>query len=132
MAEIFAIQDRAFGLTGGGDHKGIVPRNPVTGADVESFMEKFHRGMDRKQWPENRVHIRLSVGNGNRGGEFSCCNIQELLNDLVADYASPVRHSIPDKVASDRPFGSRCTRVHVVDKDVGVEKRSTAHSSPGE
>ena len=84
--------------------------------------------MDGAKRAKSVSHGLLSLGHGHWGIEATEGDIEELLNDLKTDRSITRVKSIGDEADRHGLLGRMLT-ASLVDEDVGVEKKVSAHSS---
>src|SRR5271155_1237266 len=86
------------------------------------------RGVHGKEWAQNRDEILLCLRLAHRLGKTAERHAEKFLNHLIADDSlTGVRRSADEVSRLFRLRGG--VRVEGINKDVGIEEESTAHSS---
>src|SRR5690349_469461 len=98
------------------------------GRDAEGFDVDGRRGVDRQQWTKHSKQVLFGFSNRHWLREAAEGNIEELLDDLIADDSFPRVGSTPNQMHG-LPRFCGCVLVEGVNENVGVEKESSAHSS---
>ena len=131
VPKVFGVEAGALRLLGGGDDQAVVPTEAVALLGADGFADKRDGGVDRQHGAEDggQEELRILVAHLVRGLYQS--EVEELLDDLIADYTGAICADIFDEVERQRLL-AWVAIIIAIDKDIGVQKHLTAHSAlPG-
>src|ERR1700759_2813713 len=86
------------------------------------------RGMDGQQRPENSVEKLLRIRRFHRASSAPKSKVEELLHNLVADYAAVCGQGFSDEFFCALCLG-RVYSIEGIDQDVAVKEEPTVHSA---
>lgn len=127
MLEVFAIERVALRFNRGGNNQRVVPRETKFRAEAKRFAEECRRRMHGEEWAERGGEVLVGFSRGHRSFKVPHRDIEKFLDDLIANEPYLRLDCVRDELCSFCSFCG-CGRVEGIDEDVGVEKKSTAHS----
>src|ERR1035441_781677 len=129
VLQVLRVEDTAACVLRGGDDEAVVPAEAIALLDADGIGDQGNGGWNDGERAKGGGQVVLG---------FLCCQfdgtldqgpVEELLDDLVADYCLAFDYKAADEIVGDGLL-YRFAVVDGVDKDIAVEEGFTAHSAP--